>query len=62
MKYFRREEFGEPEEITWDQFVHGIQGEFMWNSERHYYEYMFVLFGSGQNLIGSSHMYWIERD
>jgi hypothetical protein len=60
MKYYRQEEFGKPEEITWDNFVSGIRGEFMFG--KNYYEHMFVLFGMGQKLIGSSHMYWIEKE
>lgn len=60
MKYFRRTECGTPEEIKWDDFVTGVQNEFMFG--KNYYEHMFVLFGSGQKLIGSVHMYWVENE
>jgi hypothetical protein len=58
MKYFRREEYGEPEELTWDNFIKGIQGEFRFGEN--YYEHAFVLFGLGHKLIGSRHMYWVD--
>lgn len=60
MKYFRREECGQPEEITWDDFIKGVQGEFRFGEN--YYEHAFVLFGLGHKLIGSIHMYWINGD
>jgi len=60
MKYFRRLQFGQPEEITWESFVAGVQGEFMYG--KNYYEHMFVLFGMGQKLIGSRYMYWIDKE
>lgn len=58
MKYYKQEECGQPEEITWENFIKGIRGEFMFG--KNYYEHMFVLLGMGQKLIGSQHMYWIE--
>ena len=60
MKYFRRVECGEPEEITWDDFVKGIQGEFFFG--KNYYEHIFVILGMGKSIIGSIHMYWIEKE
>jgi hypothetical protein len=61
MKYFRREESGHPEELTWEKFVEGMRGEFFF-ADIYRYEYTFVLFGLGHRLIGSSHMYWVEDD
>jgi len=60
MKYFRQLECGQPEEITWDDFIKGVRGEFMFGEN--YYEHVFVLFGMGHSLVGSSHMYWIEKE
>jgi hypothetical protein len=59
MKYYRREERGQPEELTWEKFVEGMRGEFFF-ADTYRYEYTFILFGMGQKLIGSQHMYWIE--
>jgi|WetSurMetagenome_2_1015567.scaffolds.fasta_scaffold17521_13 hypothetical protein len=60
MRYLRREECGEPEELAWVDFIKGVQGEFFFGEN--YYEHTFVLFGMGQKLIGSRHMYWIEKE
>ena len=59
MKYLRRKEFREPEELTQDEFIKGIQNEFMFG--KNYYEHMFILLGMGEKLIGSVHMYWVEK-
>jgi hypothetical protein len=60
MKYYRRAEGCAPVELPWEDFIKGVQGEFMFG--KNYYEHVFVLFGMGQKLIGSSHMYWIEKE
>lgn len=61
MKYYRRLEYGEPEELTWEKFVEGMRGEFFFG-DKYRYEYTFVLLGFGHHLIGSQHMYWIEKE
>jgi len=58
MKYFRRVEGGEPEEISLSILVHGLQNEFMF--DKYYYEWALINLGSGGKLIGSIHMYWVE--
>jgi len=59
MKYFRRTECGEPEELKLEEFITGIQNEFMFG--KNYYEHMLLLLGAGEKLIGSRHMYWVEK-
>jgi hypothetical protein len=58
MKYFRRAEGGKPVEITQKEFIQGVQNEFMFGDG--YYEHTMMLFGHGDKLIGSVHMYWVE--
>jgi hypothetical protein len=60
MRYLRRTERGEPEELTQEEFIKGVQSEFMFG--KGYYEHMFILFGMGMKQVGSIHMYWVERE
>ena len=59
MKYYRRTEMGKPEEIDQETFINGLQNEFIYG--RGYYEHMLILLGMGEKMIGSVHMYWVEK-
>jgi len=58
MKYYRREGSGEAEVISREAFIQGMRDEFAYGPS--YYEYVFLLLGRGDKLVGSIHLYWVE--
>jgi|WetSurMetagenome_2_1015567.scaffolds.fasta_scaffold30666_6 hypothetical protein len=58
MKYFRRQVCREPEEISRNEFWAGIYGQFMFEDVNH----IDRLLRSGQKLVGTTHMFWVEED
>jgi hypothetical protein len=60
IRYYRRSEFGETEEINFETFLKGLHSEFMWSQERWFLYHPMRLVLLGQKIVGSVHMYWCE--